>query len=137
MNRKKEIDDISSLEKEIIIDSNEIEDDNLIDNIILRIDEKDYTYSELIDLINNNYKELSLYKIKEIKRKINNYVTSFIYCVYKAIKTNKNVKQLKADLIKNQAIYNTIDIACSNQIIKFDKGTVDDVIKIYEKIFFE
>ena len=125
------------MEKEIIIDSNEIEDDNLIDNIILRIDEKDYTYSELIDLINNNYKELSLYKIKEIKRKINNYVTSFIYCVYKAIKTNKNVKQLKADLIKNQAIYNTIDIACSNQIIKFDKGTVDDVIKIYEKIFFE
>lgn len=102
---------------------------------VININNKNFILKDLANRIKNNYEGLDIESQKELKRKINNYISSFIYCLFKKIKNNETFKLLKKNLSENEQYYIDIDVCCSNKEIKFSKQVVDDIIKIYELFF--
>ena len=133
MGKKEEVENVVE-DEEIIIDSTETNTENKVENVRIKIREKEYTLEEIRqtfnkDNKNNDEKE----EIKLIKKTIINYISSFIYAICGLNNFNQGLEKLKKELLKEET-YRAIDIKCSNNRIKFTKATVDAIIQVYEKI---
>lgn len=135
---------INNEEDIIVIDSEEeiiMENDDVVlldkaeneSNIII-INEHEYTCSDLLDIVENRYNSLNKIDRKEIERSIDNYVASFIYCLFKTVKTKESIRRLKKRLENEKDLYSDINVCCSNKKISFNKEVIDTIIKIHEKI---
>ena len=143
MPRRKKIDiekEIKEAEKktnEIVkeLDANEVNKEaEAIVDIPIKIFNKEYKISELIkitDKINKSYEEIEI--AKKFKLLIKNYYEGILYAVLRHCCGKKHtIDDLKRKLSEAD-IYRIIDIRCSRKNIRFDKNTVDTVVKIAEK----
>lgn len=122
-----------TIQKEI--DINEIDNKaETISDITVKVFNKDYKISELINITdksNKNYEELEI--AKKFKLLIKNYYEGILYAVLRHCCGKRyTIQDLKKKLEQDDT-YTMIDIRCSRKNIRFDKNTVDTVIKIVEK----
>ncbi len=117
------------------IDVNEInEEAETIKNVTFIIWDKEYKATELIRLIdkkNKNHFEIEL--VKKFKLLMQNYYDGIMHAILRTCCGNKyTIEDFKKKLTEKD-IYNTIDIRCSRNNIRFNRDTVDTVIQFAEK----
>ena len=141
---------------EIVVDEDltieDIEDDEIVEeynsDVVLDIIEenieavinlkgKDYTINDLVERVHDSCRGLTREEIKELKETIDNYISSFIYILFKKYRTVDTFYLLKKSLRNNEQNYITIDSNCSNTKIKFSKAVIDYVVEIFEVLFIE
>lgn len=109
-----------------------------IKNIKVKIFNKEYNINDLIkitDKLKKNYEETEI--SKKFKLLIKNYCEGIAWAVLRPCCGKKySINDLKEKL-KEQETYQIIDIRCSRKDIRFNKETVDTIIKLAEKYNFE
>ena len=96
--------------------------------------EKDYKVEDLINIVDKEGKNcFELELSKQFKALIKNYYTGIMHSILRTCCGNKySIEDLKEKL-KEKDSYKIIDIRCSRDNIRFDKETVDEVIRLTEK----
>lgn len=124
---------VETIANETDINTVDTEADN-ITGMTLEIYNKDYTVQELEEL---RKKDNKTYSEKEI---VNRYV-ELMYNYYRGIKhailrdccgQTYSITDVKAKLNKEES-YKIIDIRCSRRSIRFDKTTIDTIIRFIEE----
>lgn len=109
-----------------------------IKNIKVKIFNKEYNINDLIkitDKLKKNYEETEI--SKKFKLLIKNYCEGIAWAVLRPCCGKKySINDLKEKL-KEQETYQIIDIRCSRKDIRFNKETVDTIIKLAEKYNLE
>lgn len=109
-----------------------------IKNIKVKIFNKEYNMNDLIkitDKLKKNYEETEI--SKKFKLLIKNYCEGIAWAVLRPCCGKKySINDLKEKL-KEQETYQIIDIRCSRKDIRFNKETVDTIIKLAEKYNLE
>lgn len=109
-----------------------------IKNIKVKIFNKEYNMNDLIkitDKAKKNYEETEI--SKKFKLLIKNYYEGIAWAVLRPCCGKKYpINDLKEKL-KEQETYQIIDIRCSRKDIRFNKETVDTIIKLAEKYNLE
>lgn len=109
-----------------------------IKNIKVKIFNKEYNINDLIkitDKLKKNYEETEI--SKKFKLLIKNYCEGIAWAVLRPCCGKKySINDLKEKL-KEQETYQIIDIRCSRKDIRFNKDTVDTIIKLAEKYNLE
>lgn len=109
-----------------------------IKNIKVKIFNKEYNINDLIkitDKLKKNYEETEI--SKKFKLLIKNYCEGIAWAVLRPCCGKKYpINDLKEKL-KKQETYQIIDIRCSRKDIRFNKETVDTIIKLAEKYNLE
>lgn len=122
-----------TIQKEI--DINEIDDKaEKISDITVKIFDRDYKVTELLEITdktNKNYEEREI--AKKFKLLIKNYYEGILYAVLRHCCGKRYTMQDLKKKLEQGDTYKIIDIRCSRNNIRFDKDTVDTVIKITEK----
>ena len=117
------------------LDVNEVNvEAETINDVVVKVFDKEYRISDLIAITD---KEDKTYEEKEISKKfkllIKNYYEGILYASLRACCGKRyTIDDLKRKL-EEADIYSIIDIRCSRNNIRFDKETVDTVIKVAEK----
>ena len=128
---------IEEISKEIDVNEVNKEADNISD-IIIKVFDKEYKISELIEIAdkqNKTYEEAEI--SKKFKLLMRNYYDGIINALLRPCCGKKyTIDDLKRKL-KEKDSYNIIDIRCSRNNIRFDKDTIDKVIIIAEKYKFD
>lgn len=111
----------------------EVPDEDNIEAVI-NLDGKDYTINDLVERVKDSCRGLTKDEVRELKSIISNYISSFIYILFKKYRSVDNFYLLKKSLRNNDEYYITLDKSCSNSKIKFSKAVIDYVVEIYEAI---
>ena len=111
----------------------DIEEENI--EAVINLKGKDYPINDLAERVKDSYHGLTNDEIRELKEKIDNYISSFIFILFKKYKTVDTFYHLKKSLRNNDSYYITLDTNCSNSKIKFSKAVIDYIVEIYEAIF--
>ena len=146
MARKKNIDiavdediTIEVEDDDVIIEpyNNDIEPDIVEENIeaVINLKGKDYTINDLVDRVRDSFRGLTKDEIRELKEMLSNYISSFIYILFKKYRSVDTFYLLKKSLRSNENYYITLDSDCSNSKIKFSKAVIDYILEMYETIF--
>lgn len=128
---------IEEISKEIDVNEVNKEADNISD-IIIKVFDKEYKISELIEIAdkqNKTYEEAEI--SKKFKLLMRNYYDGIIHALLRPCCGKKyTIDDLKRKL-KEKDSYDIIDIRCSRNNIRFDKDTIDIVITIADKYNFD
>ena len=145
MARKKNID--IAVDEDIIIEAeddeiiepynNDIEPEIVEENIeaVINLKGKDYTINDLVGRVQDSFRGLTKDEIRELKEMLSNYISSFIYILFKKYRSVDTFYLLKKSLRNNENYYITLDSDCSNSKIKFSKAVIDYILEMYETIF--
>lgn len=136
-NIEKEIKEAAIKTNEIAkeVDTNEVNTEaETIKDIKVKVFNKEYNISELIEITdkeNKSYEEIEI--SKKFKLLMKNYYEGILYAALTSCCGKRyTINDLKTKL-RQQDTYRIIDIRCSRNNIRFNKDTVDTVIKIAEK----
>ena len=117
------------------LDINEVNTEaETINDVVVKVFDKEYRISDLMAITD---KEDKTYEEKEIAKKfkllMKNYYEGILYASLTVCCGKRyTIDDLKRKL-KEADTYSIIDIRCSRNNIRFDKDTVDTVIKVAEK----
>lgn len=117
------------------VDMNQVNiEANTINDIKIEIYKKEYTIDELIKITDKKKKTLDeLEASKKFKLLIRNYYDGIMWAILKpCCGKHYTTEDLKRKLRETDS-YKIIDIRCSRTDIRFNKETVDTVIKLIEK----
>jgi len=117
------------------IDTNEVNTKaNTINNVKIEMYKKEYTLEELIKITDKKNKTLDEFEVsKKFKLLIRNYYDGIMWAILKpCCGKHYTIEDLKKKLREADS-YKVIDIRCSRTNIRFNKETVDTVIKLIEK----
>ena len=117
------------------IDTNEVNTEaNTINDIKIEIYKKEYAIEELIKITDKKNKTLDEIEVsKKFKLLIRNYYDGIMWAILKpCCGKHYTIEDLKKKLREADS-YKIIDIRCSRTDIRFNKETVDTVIKTIEK----
>ena len=133
MSKTKKIEEIkeTTIINEIDIDETNIEAETASE-IKVKVFNKEYNISDLIELCEKkkrSYKENEI--VKKFKLLMKNYYDGIEYALLMSERTY-SLEYLKNKL-KDSDSYKIIDTRCSRNTLRFDKETVDTVIKFAEK----
>lgn len=105
-----------------------------INNIKIRVYNKNYDISELVKITDKKKKTYEEVEIsKKFKELIKNYYEGIAWALLRICCGKKyTINDLKRKLTEAES-YNIIDIRCSRNNIRFNKNTVDTVIKLTER----
>lgn len=117
------------------IDINEMNTEaNTINNIKIEIYKKEYTIEELIKIADKKNKTLDEIEVsKKFKLLMRNYYDGIMWAILKpCCGKHYAIQDLKKKLREADS-YSIIDMRCSRPDVRFNKETVDTVIKLIEK----
>lgn len=120
---------VNEIEAEVDNDTVNTEADN-IEKMKLEIYNKEYTVNELIAIMNKDNKTyLEQETVNRFKELMFNYYRGIEYAVLR----NCCGKRYTIQELKSNLDYDVIDRRCSRKNMRFDKTTVDTVIKFVEE----
>lgn len=120
---------VNEIEAEVDNDTVNTEADN-IEKMKLEIYNKEYTVNELIAIMNKDNKTyLEQETVNRFKELMFNYYRGIEYAVLR----NCCGKRYTIQELKSNLNYDVIDRRCSRKNMRFDKTTVDTVIKFVEE----
>ena len=120
---------VSEIEAEVDTDTVNTEAEN-IEEMKLEIYNKEYKVSELIKMMNKKNKTyLEQETVNRFKELMLNYYRGIEYAVLR----NCCGKRYTIQELKSNLDYDVIDRRCSRKNMRFDKVTVDTVIKFVEE----
>lgn len=120
---------VNEIEAEVDNDTVNTEADN-IEEMKLEIYNKEYTVNELIAIMNKDNKTyLEQETVNRFKELMFNYYRGIEYAVLR----NCCGKRYTIQELKSNLDYDVIDRRCSRKNMRFDKTTVDTVIKFVEE----
>lgn len=116
-------------ETDILEDKETIQEAENINEMTIIVYNKEYKVSELIKLMNKKNKTYNEKEIvKQFKELMLNYYRGIEYATFR----NCCGKHYTVEDLKSKVDYEAVERRCSRKSIKFDKVTVDTIIKFIE-----